>query len=231
MRNPLSSTGWVVRADDAGRPRFAGTCFAFRRASHFLTAAHCVHRFPLGSLSISLRANRVDHGFAIEEVVEHSSADVALLRIADGPAAFDLFLGETSVYDWGIPVSAFGYPEDTGETGLEPTPRYFRGNIQRLFKHRSHLGYRYDAAELSFGAPAGLSGGPVSPESDRSMVMGVVAENFESTTYLSKITEHTTDGGTYSEHIHTMINYAVAVRLDPLKDWLDSHIPYPGTAA
>jgi hypothetical protein len=34
-----------------------------------------------------------------------------------------------------------------------PTPRYFRGHVQRLFWHISDLSYAYTAAELSLPAP------------------------------------------------------------------------------
>jgi hypothetical protein len=60
------------------------------------------------------------------------------------------------------------------------------------------------------------------------MVMGVVAENKESTTYLSTISEVITPTRTDVEKIHSIINYAIVVRLDPLRDWLDEHVPYPG---
>lgn len=97
-----------------------------------------------------------------------------------------------------------------------------------MFPYRSHEGYEYDAAELSFGAPGGLSGGPVTPNSDYATVMGLVAENRTSTTYLSTITEATTNTTSYVERIHSVINYAIVVRLDPLSEWLDLHVPYPG---
>jgi hypothetical protein len=180
VRNPLQSTGWVIRTD-GGKTRFAGTCFAFRDHSHLLTAAHCVKGVDLRDITVSILTDKVERGIEVKRLTRHQTADVAILEIADFPL-FDPFLGETSIYDWGVPVSAFGYPEDTGEAGMEPTPRYFRGNIQRVFRHRSLLGYEYDAVELSFGSPAGLSGGPVSPQTDYSMVMGVVAENIESST-------------------------------------------------
>jgi hypothetical protein len=118
--------------------------------------------------------------------------------------------------------------EDTGDAGPQPTPRYFRGNLQRMFRYRSHVGYEYEAAELSLGAPAGLSGGPVTPARDYANPKGLVAENKTSSTYLSSITEVRTESSTYLERIHAVINYAIVVRLDPLSDWLNSNVPYPG---
>ena len=228
MRNPLGSTGWVIRSDGERGTRFAGTCFSFRDHYHLLTADHCVAEAKPGDITVSILTDKVERGLEVKRLTRHPTADLAILEIAHQLEIFDFFAGETPTYDWGIPVSAFGYPEDTGETGMEPTPRYFRGNIQRVFRHRSPLGYEYDAVELSFGAPAGLRGGPVSPQTDYAMVMGVVAENIESSTYLSTITEVREQDRTYSERIHSIINYAIAVRLDPLKAWLDEHVPYPG---
>lgn len=113
---------------------------------------------------------------------------------------------------------------------MEPTPRYFRGSIQRLYSHQSTLGkprYEYDAVELSFGAPGGLSGGPVTPEADDTKVMGLMTENFESTTYLSTRTEVWEGASDRKELVHSTINYGVAVRLDLWLEWLNLHVPYP----
>ena len=46
--------------------------------------------------------------------------------------------------------------------------------------------YRYEAAELSFPAPAGLSGGPVFSAEDPNAAMALVAENRSSTTYVGR---------------------------------------------
>lgn len=228
MRNPLQSTGWLAAENATSASRFVGTCFAFRRNTCLLTAAHCVRQAAPGSLVANLYNDDLHIGRRIREIIVHPSADLAILRIAETDSWPDKFAGDTSIYDWGMPVSAFGFPEDTGRSGMEPTPRYFRGNIQRMFRHVSHQGFTYEAAELSFGAPGGLSGGPVTPNSDYAMTMGVVAENFSSTTYLSTVTEERTGTTTYIEKLHDRINYAIVVRLDPLTEWLDAHVPYPG---
>lgn len=230
MRNPLQSTAWLTRITTSNDTVFVGTCFAFRRNDWLLTAAHCVLHATPASLRVHTLGEASRLGKRVAEIVRHPDADLALLRMSEPDVLDDRFGGETSLYDWGIPVSAFGYPEDTGEAGLEPTARYFRGNIQRLFAHVSHLGYRYEAAELSFGAPGGLSGGPVAPNSDYAMVMGLVAENLTSTTYLSTISEEATETTSRVERVHSVINYAIVVRLDPLGPWLDQYVSYPGTA-
>jgi len=225
MRNPLQSTAWIAR-QSADTRQFLGTCFAFRHTHCLLTAAHCVRGVDKASLSVQCHGETPALSRPVAHVILHPHADLAILKLPAERALSDKFGGDTPIYNWGMPVSAFGYPEDTGRIGLEPTPRYFRGNIQRMFRHVSHMRFEYDAAELSFGAPGGLSGGPVTPDSDYSMVMGVVVENQSSTTYLSTITEEITDTTTRVEKIHAMINYAIVVRLDPLTAWLDEHIPY-----
>jgi hypothetical protein len=108
-----------------------------------------------------------------------------------------------------------------------------------MFSHSSHLGFEYDAAELSFGAPGGLSGGPVTPDSDYSMAMGVVAENLNVSRVLYSISDSTveavrsnaTERVTTTEKAYAVIDYALVVLLDPISAWLDQHIPYPGGGA
>lgn len=238
MRKPFSSTAWLVHTA-TNKPTFVGTCFAFRRSDRLLTAAHCVRDHARESLAVCIHGAPDTDRREIEEIVVHPTADIAILRIPAGRPLDDRFAGDTNLYDWGMPVSAFGYPEDTGESGLQPTPRYFRGNIQRMFTYSSRFGYSYQAAELSFAAPGGLSGGPVTPDSDYSMAMGLVAENITSTRYLYSIGEETaettrdqiTEKIYRKETVHSVIDYAIVVLLDPLVEWLDKHVPYPTLAS
>lgn len=235
MRNPLGSTGWLLDRGPDGSARFVGSCFAFRRRDHLLTAAHCV-RDATETLEVCFRTESGVTTSGITDVIHHPRADVALLRLPDDVAFDDMFAGDTSLYTWGIPVSAFGYPDDMGRATAPPTPRYFRGNIQRMFPHSSHRGFAYDAAELSFSAPGGLSGGPVTPDSDYSMAMGIVAENLNVSRTLYSISDTTTETVrrgtaervTVTEKAYAVIDYALVVLLDPIRAWLDQHVPYPG---
>ena len=234
MRNPLGSTGWLLDRESDGASRFIGSCFAFRRRNHLLTAAHCVRDIS-GTLEVSYRTEAGISASSVANVIVHPRADIALIKLPETTALDDMFAGDTNLYTWGIPVSAFGYPDDIGRSTTPPTPRYLRGNIQRMFRHCSHLRYEYEAAELSFGAPSGLSGGPVTPNSDYSMAMGVVAENLNVSRSLYSISSTTTEvdrGGdiervTVTEKAYSVIDYTVVVLLDPLTEWLDEHIPYP----
>ena len=87
------------------------------------------------------------------------------------------------------------------------------------------MGYRYRAGELSFGAPGGLSGGPVVTVNDESSALGLVCENLSSTTYLSSIEEVQRDGSKYKEMTRNLIEYGVFVVLDKIDDWLDRVAP------
>jgi hypothetical protein len=224
----------VDRTTD-GSTRFIGSCFALRRRDHLLTAAHCA-RDVRGTLEVCYRTADGISTSSVASVIVHPRADVAALKLAGGSEFDDMFAGDTSLFTWGMPVSAFGYPDDVGRSVAPPTPRYFRGSIQRLFSHSSHLGYSYDAAELSFSSPGGLSGGPVTPDADYSMAMGVVVENLNVSRALYSISETTTETAQdnvitrviLTERAYAVIDYAVVVLLDPLTAWLDEHIPYPG---
>jgi hypothetical protein len=227
MRNPIDSTGWVIRAE-GGRLRFAGSCFGFRRPGWMLTAAHVVADAEEGEVTVTILLDEIEEGIGVERIIRHESADVAILQIDNAIEIFDYFTDISPVPEMGANITAFGYPEDTQPTGPKPTPRFFKGHVQRRYRHQSHLGYDYIAAELSFGAPGGLSGGPVAHEGFPALALGVVAENHESSTILASRSDVLEDGGQYREETLSMINYAACVLLDPLRAWLDSHVPPEG---
>lgn len=168
---------------------------------------------------------RPERGLTIEDLQIHPTADVAMVRITDALQIFDCFRGYSGRFRWGDSVTAFGYPEDTAPDGVVPTPRYFRGHVQRTFDHASSLGYQYRAIELSFGAPGGLSGGPIALRRDSSRAIGIVTENVRSTTYLESIVDVVDGAERYREQIHNVINYGIAVELDTVTDWLNEIIP------
>jgi Trypsin-like peptidase domain len=229
MHNPIDSTGWVVRTD-SGAPRFAGTCFGLYRPNIMITARHVLTGAPRENVTVTILLDDVEEGVSVENIIAHPSADVAILVLDDAINIFDYFRGIAPLPEMGTDVAAFGYPEDTEPGGAKPTPRYFKGHVQRRYKHRSHLGYEYLAAELSFGAPGGLSGGPVAHTAFPSLAMGVVAENRESSTFLSGHTEVRDGNERYREEVRSMINYAACVMLEPLREWLHEHIR-PGLMA
>jgi hypothetical protein len=93
-----------------------------------------------------------------------------------------------------------------------------------MMRHTSKDGYEYDAAEMSIGAPAGLSGGPL-VRHDHPLIIGLVTENHRSTTFLQAVEEIQKGGSVYKETIHEMITYGIALLLQPLDAFLSQHIP------
>ncbi len=106
-----------------------------------------------------------------------------------------------------------------------PTPRFFRGYFQRWMTcHFSHLGYKYYAQELSIGAPAGLSGGPVFSPTNSNIIIGLVTENREASTYIRTVVEETTPEGTLVEKVYSTINYAICLTLYEHREWLEGKV-------
>ncbi len=202
---------------------FIGTAFAFRRQGAFLTAAHCVR--SLEANEVFLTVPRLNGGRPVQaaSIDRHESADLAVVKVPSAPTHLvDPFYIIAPSYDAGSAIGSWGFPEDTSsEGGLVPTPRIFRGTIQRLFQHASHLGYSYAAGELSFSAPGGLSGGPVFAGIDDIHLIGVVTENFESTKYLYSTLDFLEDGREARETMHQVINYGLFVDLRLVTRWLD----------
>ena len=207
-----------------------GTCFPFLRPDLFLTAAHCVRHVPLADLEIqtlglgSARAT-------VTRVELHPEADLAALTI-DLPSVHyinPLLLGQRAAFFWGAPVVAFRYSSDITYMGRPgnyvrmdgPTPRFFRGHVQRNGLHVSASGYKYQSLELSFAAPSGLSGGPVFRDGYEEAI-ALVCENIESSTYLRTITEVVDGQSHFKETVHSMVNYAIAVDLPSVRPWLQA---------
>lgn len=225
MRNPLQATGWVVEQIGT-RLQYRGTCFGYRHTGVLLTAAHCVARADPRNLTIGIYQQPIDPalpvqsdggprqpGLPVIHVEPHPSADLAVIRIGDHVGYFDRFVDLEKTWDLGDPVSSFGYPVDA----IEPTPRFFRGHVQRQFYH-DRAPYQYHAAELSFGAPAGLSGGPVAMARTSDRVVGLITENHRSSTFVETIEGVSVDEPT--REVHAVLHYATCVLLGPLEDWL-----------
>jgi len=228
MFNASPAVGLLFHVDGA-TSSFLGTCFAFRRATHFITAAHCTGSLPPKQLAIGLPLIRRDGAFAVASVDRHHEADLAVLRLAasgsDAPG-LDPFPDFATGFTMGDQFYAFGFPQDVfGERATQPTARLFRGHFQRYMRHQSRHGFHYNAGEMSIGAPAGLSGGPVFRLGDGGLVAGLVTENRESTTFLDSVEEIQTDGKTQKKQYVEVINYGVSLLLDSLGEWLATQVP------
>lgn len=206
---------------------FAGTCFSFLEQHWFLTAAHVVRDVDPEDLGVALfvyQEVKDEEGLPVRSVSIHPSADVALIRLdvelTEEFPIFDPYSGLSPVTDLGDSLRTFGFPEQSTETGVTMVPRMLRGYVQRHFRHQSPAGYQYYALELSHTAPSGMSGSPVSLDGDSSRVVGVLTEDFQSTTVLHSITEIEEDGQRFMDRAHAVVNYGVAADLRPLQEWL-----------
>jgi hypothetical protein len=230
MTNPIASVAALFHNREP--VAFLGTCFPFREPTCFLTAAHCIGALPASELVVGLPINFEMGPLPVLSAERHPKADIALLRIAHAPdGQVSPFWNHASNYTYGEAFAAFGYPEDTfGPQPGVPVARLFRGHIQRVLHYASPLGYEYDSAELSIGSPAGLSGGPVFRPDAPVVVIGLVTENLQSTTYLEAIEEVQENGAVYRREYQSVINYGMAVLLDRVGDWLDERVPMTTTS-
>jgi hypothetical protein len=122
---------------------------------------------------------------------------------------------------------AYGFPEDApapSATNQEPIARAFRGYVQRTL-HYERAPYKYPAAEMSIPSPAGLSGGALFLPSDFNLAIGVATENVQSTTYVGRFEETSHDGVVIRQIERDVVQYGIAVLLDPLKGWIDGVLP------
>ena len=231
--NPIAATAQLMKLGPGGGfSVFAGTCFGFRHPDYYVTAAHCVAGSEEVLVSQSASTDKANT-LAIRlvqasEILQHDEADLAVLRVdprVAGPIT-EPFPGHlVSNYALGEDFMAYGYPEDVyGPNPQRPAPRLFKGHYQRFMGHRSQMGYSYPAAELSFGCPAGLSGGPLFRPGAHSVVVAVAAENIESTTGADFEEEVTGEARIVYRRVLT---YGVAVLLEPLRDWLAEVVPEP----
>jgi S1-C subfamily serine protease len=223
---PFRSVALLFHDDRDSEPKFLGTCFAYKRQDRFVTARHCVGRLDASELRVLLPLPEQSPSLIqVLSVTAHGPADACILVTqAVPPGLVTPFMGLSARRDWGEPVMALGYPEESTDEGLVPTARLFSGTVQRYAMFDTKRGYRYNSGELSFGAPAGLSGGPVFPTREVGLVIGVVAENHDSTTYLRSVQEIQEHGTVYKEHQHEVIRYGIFVTLAEIAPWLEQAV-------
>jgi hypothetical protein len=220
--NPLAATGLLWRRASADQYVFAGSCFGFRHPDWWLTAAHCVVEANVSDIRLIVPDCDEPQVDAIET---HPEADVSLIRVDWGAKRRpEPFWGCVGNYGMGEDFFAFGYPESVfGPDSRMPTARLFKGHFQRFLDYRSFAGYRYGAGEMSVGAPAGLSGGPLFRPGAPPMLTGLVAENLESTTAADFEEESPREKPQVV--YRRVITYGIAVMLEPIKPWLDERVP------
>ncbi len=232
--NPLQAVGLVVRVASpgpdvrlvelGGGDRFLGSCFAIRQAEKFLTAAHSVKGQELDKLYVVCAADR--QLYRVGAIETHPRADVAIITLTSVPP-MEPFWNAVPPHGLGEDLFAYGFPEETHPVvGPVPTPRLFKGHIQRVIpNHKSFMGYEYPAFELSMACPGGLSGGPCFRPPAPTMVVGMATENVDSTTILDAFEETTSESQKTTTKYQRVITYGVALNLSAVTDWLDTCVP------
>jgi hypothetical protein len=227
----IGAVAMLERAGEQNDP-YLGTCFPFRWRHIFLTARHCVDSLEPAQIEV---ISQGDKRFQAIHIHRHESVDIAAVECKESdrgvPYAFTgLHVFEGS-YGLGDAVAAFGFPigGTLEEPPNRPTPRAFRGYVQRLTRFRTGGSEPYVAYEMSFPAPEGLSGGPVFvPGSDR--VFAMVTGNLMSYTTRMEEIEHRADGTTRSIEGRQVVSYGMALSLWHVEDWLKEVAPLSGHA-
>jgi hypothetical protein len=220
---------------DDKAPRFAGTCFLFRSDSFALTAAHCV---PEG-WAVECLFPRMGRSMSVRQIHRHPRADLAALEL-DGDFEDVTHIsrsrkeGVKPVYGfWGLAAWhigtdawAYGFPTEASARGGEiPTNRLFKGHVQTAYRHED--AFNYFALELSFPAPAGLSGGPVGPPHLDEHVYRLVTMNHDSYRVEEAVEEVIDEGKHLRVEARRIISYGLALALDQVTDWIDEVVPKP----
>jgi len=223
---PENATSLLLGLGSEGEDIFLGSCFAYYFPHIFLTATHCIQ----SRTSSAVRVCGVDEGTEdrlIQQVVIHPTADLAVLITDPSESGFDPFRQVIEV-EPGDEVHAYGFQEDTTDHGIELLDRHFHGVAQRLLTWDIQRPYSYDAIELSFGTPPGLSGGPLyktflNPRTGtiHCVLVGMVTANREASIHLETITEVQNGNKHYAERIHSVTNYGIALNLTPYTKWLN----------
>lgn len=220
---------------------FLGTCFAYMSERVFLTAAHCVRGASKQQIGVFRSGDGRFSITAADDVVCHPRADLAIVHLAKvAPARLggidftdtevSPFRGNLAPVEPGTDFVAYGFPEDVFNQSKSRhrtqnvVARVFKGHFQRFLKHRSYLGYEYEAGELSVPCPAGLSGGPLYPVNQRGLLFGMVTENLESYTTVQEIETTEADGRINRVEHRRVINYGIALMLRDVHGWIHEQL-------
>lgn len=212
--NPIAAVGALGRISESS-PRdvdlYLGTCFAFKHPQCFLAATHCISDVDLSADQVAVGFRPFTEGHEVDAIYRHPEADLCILRLKDDPPpSVEVFQGIDDRYGLGEEFGVLGMPESLLDPGY--TPRMFRGYFQRYFHHISHKGFRYFAGEMSIPNPYGLSGGPLFTLTADRRVLGVAVDQFQSES-------------TSTDAIRDVTTYGIALMLDRVQDWVESHIP------
>lgn len=204
---------------------FAGTGFCLIHPDYLVTAHHVVAKQEMNDLVIvGFEPNR---RYGVVEKHEFGSLDIAVLRLSGvAPSGFRALRLHERQYGLGKQVFCYGYPyRNLGAERIEFEPRLLSGSFQRFFRYRFDP-YEYDAGELSFPVPLGMSGGPLFLH-ENGNVVAVATTNFESSTAIDYVEEHLEPGHKEVHKITKVVEYGVCAILDSHRDELKNLIPKP----
>ena len=225
-----------IYREDGGEPTGwtpLGSCFPFRRRTHFITAAHCLDGLEPDDVTVLgafLRSLTPASQFSL-----HPTADLAVV-------VFDRLLSEHADivtpfdsidprYGLGTDIVTLGYPIDSlGPRASFPTARMMKGHIQRTVYSETHFGRstpgeEHQGVELSIYTDAGLSGAPVFRAPASSSVIGMVTGSIESSVRSETIEEFTNETEHYKVIRQDVLRFGLAMTLDRFESWLNEQIP------
>jgi hypothetical protein len=168
--DPLLAVGSVF---DLRRARRSGTCTAYRRARLVLTAAHCVEELDASEVEVEFIA--VPGRRPAVEIVRHPSADLALIRLADGSdlQAVEPALAIERLAQTGRKFVGLG-SADGAASAEAARERLFTGRVRSTFTDQAD-GHLY--AEMSVPALDGYSGGPLFAASAPHPLLALITAN------------------------------------------------------
>ena len=198
---------------------FAGSCFSLAGSpQHFITAHHCVAGCKPEAIFI-LDSTRDRHNLRVDRILQHPEADLAILTVSEPvPEAFEQLELDECDFRFGAPAHSFGMVLEHGPR-QRPVHRVVGGIIQRDMVYESGS-YRSPAVELSYPIPNGMSGGPAFYPLGRIRVFGVAIGTIESEVVVHAFEEREDGVVKERERVSRIVQYGVALRLHPLRDWI-----------
>jgi hypothetical protein len=227
LRHPKEAGATLyAMVDDKGTVRFLGSAFAYGSRTTLLTAAHCVKDAPCNRLFVCSAAEfDPKRAVRITAIRVHPKADLALLKLEREAIGLRPLIGVGPPQP-GQEVVAHGFPEDTTPLGIRPIERHFSGVAQRTLQWTGIDSYSYDAIEVSFGSPEGLSGGSLCIYGNTEKgfrvysLVGLMTKDRRASTYIETVSETEEDGRRLTETVHAVTKYGIAVDLSVVRPWI-----------
>jgi hypothetical protein len=210
---------YIARRDNPPIPiQFAGTGFLIAPRL-LVTCWHCVGAdLPTDQGYVGLFEDVVRHVEWLEDISRDvNGSDLATANVRAEPGTRFQLARDRALQ--GADVTAFGYPFSgqkeikPGVTAAKVERRLFKGYVMRTFKHSSSSQPETLAYELSFPAPAGLSGAPVI-ELGTPRVIGVIFGNSDVAT-IEHFAQVDSEGNRTPE-LQRIVSFGLAIHTNTL---------------